>query len=262
MQYLLYLGIIFTLFLVIFLMLFKNIVYPPTEFSNKSTNSFAYLNNINAGSTSDLSLIPNIANVTISWIDKYGYIGVFAAALIENLFPPIPSELVFPLAGIAVYAKNLGLLDGVIGMSLSGAAGSTVGASIIYYISRRIGRMAILKLGTHIGFGESELKKAEKWFDKHGSMAVFFGRMVPGLREIVSIPAGIEKMKLSSFTTFTFAGSFVWCTFLTTIGFFMGDMWNELYKKYSLVFDLVAIIVLVGILGGVSYRYYKHKTKS
>lgn len=85
-------------------------------------------------------------------------------------------------------------------MSLAGAAGATVGALIIYCISRRIGRMAILKLGTHIGFGESELKKAGKWFDKHGSMALFLGRMVPRLREIVSIPAEIEKMKLSTFT--------------------------------------------------------------
>jgi membrane protein DedA with SNARE-associated domain len=122
--------------------------------------------------------------------------------------------------------------------------------------------VAVLKLGNHIGIRENELEKAEKWFDKHGSAAVFFGRMAPGIREIVSIPAGIEKMKLTTFITFTFAGSFVWCTFLTTIGFYVGDVWNDLYKEYAFIFDLVAIIIIVGIIGGISYRFYKNKKKN
>jgi membrane protein DedA with SNARE-associated domain len=182
--------------------------------------------------------------------------------LIENLFPPIPSELIFPLAGIAAYTKDLGVLEGVIGMSLAGAAGSTVGALIIYSVSRRIGRAAILKLGNHIGIGEAELEKSEKWFSKHGSAAVFFGRMAPGIRELVSIPAGIEKMKLTTFTIFTFAGSFVWCTFLTIIGFVVGEVWSSIYEEYSFVFDLAAIIVIVGVIGWISYRFYKNKMKS
>lgn len=247
---------------VTFITLFGNTISAETESANKLTNSLDSYSNENIDSFSNLSLIPNIVNVTTSWIAEYGYMGVFTAALIENLFPPIPSELVFPLAGIAVFTKNLGFLEGVIGMSLSGAAGSTAGALIIYYLSRRIGRVAILKLGSRIGIGEKELEKAEKWFDKHGSAAVFFGRMAPGIRELVSIPAGIEKMKLSTFITFTFAGSFVWCTFLTTIGFFIGDVWSELYQEYSFIFDLVAIIIIVGIIGGISYRFYTNKKKS
>lgn len=264
MQYILCSYIVSSLSLFILFTFFENNVYAITESTHILSSSLVYYNNENLDHLSDLSLIPNIVNVTTSWIAEYGYIGVFAAALIENLFPPIPSELVFPLAGISVFTKNIGFLEGVIGMSLAGAAGSTVGALIIYYISRRIGRAAILKLGNYIGIGEKELGRAEKWFDKHGSAAVFFGRMAPGIREIVSIPAGIEKMKLSTFITFTFAGSFVWCTFLTTIGFLIGDVWKVLYKEYSYMFDLVAIIIIVGIIAGIFYRIYRNnkKTKS
>jgi len=184
-------------------MLFDNITFAANESTGRITSSL-YPYNENVDALSDLSLIPNVVNVTTSWIAEYGYIGVFIAALVENLFPPIPSELIFPLAGVTAFTKDLGFIEGVIGMSLAGAAGSTVGAIIIYYISRKIGRVAILKLGNRIGIGEKELENSEIWFDKHGSVAVFFGRMAPGIRELISIPAGIEKMKLSTFITFTF----------------------------------------------------------
>ncbi len=208
---------------------------------------------------SNYSIVADVVNVTTTWIEEYGYAGVFTAALLENLFPPIPSELIFPLAGITAFTKDLGIWEGVMGMSLAGAAGSTAGALIIYYISRRIGRDRVLKLGKRVGVGEKELEKAEEWFNKHGQAAVFFGRMVPGIRELISIPAGFEKMKLSSFITFTFSGSLVWCSFLTTIGFFLGEVWSKLYEEYSFIFDLVAILVVGGIIAGIVYRYYKNK---
>lgn len=260
MQYFLSSVVISILTTVSFIMLFDNSAFAATESADKITSSL-HLYNGNVDLHSDLSLIPNIVNVTTSWIAEYGYVGVFTAALIENLFPPIPSELIFPLAGITAFTKDLGFVEGVIGMSLAGAAGSTVGALVIYYISRRIGRGAIIKLGNRIGIGERELEKSEKWFDRHGSAAVFFGRMAPGIRELISIPAGIEKMNLSKFITFTFGGSFVWCTFLTTIGFFLGEVWSNLYEDYSFVFDLAAIIVIVSIIAGISYRLYRNKKK-
>ena len=262
MQYILFSFLKSNLFFLILITLNENNIYALTESTNKLASSLASYNSENVDLLSNLSLIPNIVNVTTSWIAEHGYVGVFTAALVENLFPPIPSELIFPLAGIAAFTKDLGFLEGVLGMSLAGTAGSTVGALIIYFISRKIGRVAILKLGNHIGIGEKELEKAEKWFDKHGSVAVFFGRMAPGIRELVSIPAGIEKMKLSTFITFTFAGSFVWCTFLTTMGFVVGEVWSDLYEEYAFIFDLVAIIIIGGIIGGISYRLYKNKKKS
>ena len=262
MQYILCSFLKSTLFFLIFSALIENNIYAVLESANKLTVSLVPYNSKNVNMLSNLSIMPNIVNVTTSWIAEYGYMGVFTAALVENLFPPIPSELIFPLAGIAAFTKDLGFLEGVIGMSLAGAAGSTVGALIIYYISRKIGRLTMLKLGHHIGIGEKELEKADKWFDKHGPVAIFFGRMVPGIRELVSIPAGIEEMKLTTFITYTFAGSFIWCTTLTTIGFFVGDVWSDLYEEYAFIFDLAAIIIIVGIIGGISYRLYKNKKKS
>lgn len=218
-----------------------------------------YTNTINTHH--EYSIISDIVNATTNWIARYGYVGVFSAALAENLFPPIPSELIFPLAGFTAHTKNLGLIEGVVGMSLMGAAGSTIGAIIIYYISRRFGRPAILRLGKHIGIGENELEKTEEWFEKYGRAAVFFGRMIPGVRELVSIPAGIEKMKFSVFVVFSFSGSLIWCSFLTWIGFYLGEVWNRFYDKYSFIFDILAILIVAGIILGIVFRHHKNRKK-
>lgn len=207
----------------------------------------------------EFSFVESMVNATTTWIADYGYAGVFFAALLENLFPPIPSELVFPLAGFTAYSKNLGLVEGALGMAIMGAAGSTVGAIMIYYASRQIGRPIILRYGRYIGIGKEELEKTEEWFERHGQSAVFFGRMAPGIREIVSIPAGIQKMRLSLFILFTFAGSLVWCVFLTLVGFYAGKAWNRFYDKYSITFDIMAVVIVIGIVLGIVFRHYKTK---
>jgi membrane protein DedA with SNARE-associated domain len=207
------------------------------------------------------SIVSDIVNATTTLISTYGYPGVFVAALLENLFPPIPSEVIFPLAGFTANSKNLGLVEGAFGMAIMGAAGSTVGAIIIYLISRKIGRAIVLKLGKYVGLGEKELKKTETWFERHGQSAVFFGRMAPGLREIISIPAGIQKMNLFTFLVFTFAGSLVWSVSLTLVGFYIGEAWNRFYDKYSFVFDIVAGAIVIGIIAVLVFRYFKNKRK-
>ncbi|MEJ7641774.1 MAG: DedA family protein [Candidatus Nitrosocosmicus sp.] len=197
---------------------------------------------------------------TTTWIADCGYAEVFFAVLLENLFPPIPSELVFPLAGFTAYSKNLGLVDCALGMAIMGAAGSTVGAIIIYYASKQIGRPVIPRYGKYIGIGKEELEKTEEWFERNGQSAVFFfGRMAPGIREIVSIPAGIQKMRLSVFILFTFAGSLVWCVFLTLVGFYAGKAWNRFCDKYSITFDIMAVAIVIGIVFGIVLRHYKIK---
>ncbi len=191
------------------------------------------------------------------WITNYGYPSVFAAALLENLFPPIPSELVFPLVGFSAQTNDLGIA-GAIGMALIGAVGSTVGAIIIYYIALKIGLPAITRIGKRYHLiSESDIKKTETWFVRHGELAVFLGRMAPGIRELISIPAGIAEMNIVRFTFFTFIGSCVWSLFLTLIGFFIGDAWIRFYGDYSQIFDIAGITLILVIVAIVALRYYK-----
>ena len=203
-----------------------------------------------------------ILDTVTSWISTYGYPGAFFAALLETIFPPIPSELIFPLIGFTAQTKGLGL-DNALGMATVGALGSTVGSIAIYSVALKLGKRVFLRLGKYMKIGESELNKSEKWFEEYGSIAVFAGRMAPGIREIISIPAGISKMNLPKFILFTFAGSLIWCTSLTLVGYYIGGAWNKLVQG-SGVFNIISIVMIVGILTVLGYRYYnkRHKKSS
>jgi membrane protein DedA with SNARE-associated domain len=203
----------------------------------------------------------NMIEIISGWIANYGYPAVFAAALLENLFPPIPSELVFPLIGFSAQTNDLGMA-GAIGMAIVGAVGSTVGAIIIYFIALKIGLPTITRIGKRYHLlSESDLKKTETWFVRHGELAVFLGRMAPGIRELISIPAGIAEMNIVRFTFFTFIGSCIWSIFLTLVGFFIGDAWIRFYGNYSQIFDIVGITLILVIIAIVAIKYYKGKQK-
>jgi membrane protein DedA with SNARE-associated domain len=205
----------------------------------------------------DQGIFGGMVELITDWIANYGYPSVFAAALLENLFPPIPSELVFPLIGFTAQTNDLGI-TGAIGMAVIGAVGSTVGAIIIYYIALKLGLPAITRIGKRYHLiSESDIKKTETWFVRHGELAVFLGRMAPGIRELISIPAGIAGMNILKFTIFTFIGSCVWSIFLTLIGFFIGDAWIRFYGDYSQVFDIVGISLILAIIAIVALKYYK-----
>jgi membrane protein DedA with SNARE-associated domain len=143
-------------------------------------------------------------------------------------------------------------------MAMVGALGSTVGAIAIYFVALKLGKIVFLRLGKYIKIGQSELDKSEKWFKNHGAIAVFAGRMAPGIREIISIPAGISKMNLPKFILFTFSGSLIWCVSLTLVGYYIGDAWNKIVEG-SGVFNIIAIVIIVGILAVVGYHYYNKR---
>jgi membrane protein DedA with SNARE-associated domain len=203
-----------------------------------------------------------ILDIVTSWISTYGYPGAFFAALLETIFPPIPSELIFPLIGFTAQTKGLGLYN-ALGMATVGALGSTVGSIAIYFVALKLGKRVFLRLGKYMKMGESDLDKSEKWFEDHGAIAVFAGRMAPGIREIISIPAGISRMNLLKFILFTFAGSLIWCISLTLVGYYIGDVWNKLVQG-SGVFNIISIVMIVGILAVLWYHYYnkRHKKSS
>jgi membrane protein DedA with SNARE-associated domain len=200
-----------------------------------------------------------ILDIVTSWISTYGYPGAFFAALLETIFPPIPSELIFPLIGFTAQTKGLGLYN-ALGMATVGALGSTVGSIAIYFVALKLGKRVFLRLGKYMKMGESDLNKSEKWFEDHGAIAVFAGRMAPGIREIISIPAGISKMYLPRFILFTFAGSLIWCISLTLVGYYIGDVWNKLVQG-SGVFNIISILIIIGILVVLGYHCYIKRYK-
>ncbi|MFM7795247.1 MAG: DedA family protein [Candidatus Nitrosotenuis sp.] len=158
-----------------------------------------------------------------SLVSQYLYVGVFAAAIIETVFPPIPTAAVFPLAGYIAAQSKLSLIE-VIALGIMGGLGATIGSTIIYLICYKLGRVAMLRYLRFARISEQKLVKIESWFEKHGDKAVFFGRMVPVLREMVSVPAGLFRVPKVKFLLYTLCGSCVWSIALTLVGYYFGQI--------------------------------------
>ena len=153
---------------------------------------------------------------------EYLYAGVFIAALIETIIPPIPTMAVFPTAGFLASQNNFELYQ-VILLGIVGGLGASVGSTVIYLIALKLGRVALLKYLKYVKVSEKKLTRVENWFQKYGDKAVLFGRMVPVFREMVSIPAGLFKMKFAKFLTYTILGSCGWSITLILVGYYFGN---------------------------------------
>jgi membrane protein DedA with SNARE-associated domain len=206
------------------------------------------------------NLINDIVNSVTNLIIHFGYIGIFTAALVETLFPIIPSELIFPLAGYVAQSQNLGIVQAIM-FGFMGSLGSTFGAIIIYFLSLKVGRKVILKIGKYILINETKLHKSEIWFQKYGKAAVLLGRLAPGIRELISVPAGLAKMNLIPFILFTFIGSFLWSLSLTMIGFYLGDAWDEFSEESSEAFHVIFIIIIISITAILIYKFVVKKKR-
>jgi membrane protein DedA with SNARE-associated domain len=171
------------------------------------------------------------------WIEAGGYPALALFVLVENLFPPIPSEVVLPLAGFYV---NQGTLAFVPAM-LFATAGSVGGALILYALGRYGGRPVILRYGRVLRVTEERLERAEGWFERYGTAVVLFGRMVPGARSVVSIPAGLAEMGLTRFVLLTAAGSAAWNALLIGAGALLGASW----KAVSDIAGSASTVVLI-----------------
>ena len=204
------------------------------------------------------SFINDILNSVTNLMLHLGYLGIFTAALIETIFPIIPSELIFPLAGYVVQSQNLGIGQAIM-FGFMGSLGSTLGAIIIYFLSLKVGRVVILKIGKYILINETKLQKSEIWFQKYGKVAVLLGRLAPGIRELISVPAGLSKMNLTPFILFTFIGSFLWSLSLTMIGYYLGDAWDEFSQESSKAFHVISIIIIISITAILVYKLIKIK---
>lgn len=179
-----------------------------------------------------------------------GYLGVFFLMALENIFPPIPSELIMPFAGFVVARGDLGL----VGVLLAGTAGSVLGTLPWYYAGKAFGHERLRRMAARWGqwltVTPDELDKALATFDKHGVKAVLFGRLIPAIRTLISIPAGIARMRLLPFLAWSTIGSLVWCSILTGAGFVL----EANYEAVATYVDPVSKVVLGLIIVTYIYR--------
>lgn len=187
-----------------------------------------------------------VAGWAVDLMERLGIFGAGLAIALENLFPPLPSEIILPLAGFTASRGTFSLWGALVATTL----GSVLGALALYYVGVLLGRdrlRAIVDLLPLVKL--SDVDKAEAWFDRHGSKAVFFGRMIPIFRSLISIPAGVERMPVFRFTLLTLAGSLVWNSIFVLAGYNLGQNWDavtpyaDVFQKVVIVTVLLAVVV-------------------
>ena len=194
-----------------------------------------------AGQESDLD---GVAGWAVDLMEKLGAPGAGLAIALENLFPPLPSELILPLAGFTASRGDFSYAGALFWTTL----GSLVGALVMYAAGAVFGRRRLHAVWAKLPLLKTEdLERTEAWFDRHGKATVFFGRMVPIFRSLISIPAGVERMPLLTFVVLTTLGSLVWNTVFVTAGFTLGEQWH-LVEAYANTFQTLVILGVLLVL--------------
>ncbi|MEV7397920.1 DedA family protein [Aeromicrobium sp. NPDC092404] len=185
-----------------------------------------------------------LAGWTVQLMDDLGLFGAALAVSLDNFFPPIPSEIILPLAGFAASQGTFSLAGALIATTV----GSVFGACVLYWLGAIFGReRAVWIFDKTPLLKVSDLERTEAWFAKHGGKAVFFGRMVPIFRSLISIPAGVERMSFTAFFLLTAAGSAIWNSIFVVAGYRLGENWDDVEPYASLFQKLVIGAVLVVI---------------
>ena len=180
----------------------------------------------------------------LSVMEKLGYLGIAFLMFLDNIFPPIPSEIIMPSAGYTASKGDLSL----IGVIIAGSAGSLIAAMILYWIGRKIPEQRLFSFIEHYGkflrIKVTDLEKALAWFNQHGHKIVFFGRMIPAVRSLISIPAGMSKMPFGKFMAYSAFGTIIWTTFLAFLGYHL----SEDQALMSLIMQRASYIILAIVI--------------
>lgn len=194
---------------------------------------------ISATATSDGSWLSSLADWAVSLMDVIGPVGAGLAIAMENLFPPLPSEVILPMAGLASSRGSFTLFEALFWTT----AGSIVGALLLYGLGAWLGVARLRAIAAKVPLLHPEdIDRTVAWFSRHGGKAVFFGRMIPIFRSLISIPAGITRMPLWRFTLLTAAGSLIWNSIFVLSGFFLGESWH-IVERYA---DILQYVVIAG----------------
>ncbi len=194
-----------------------------------------------ATTTSDGSALGSVTDWAVNLMETIGAPGAGIAIALENLFPPLPSEVILPLAGFTASRGNFSLFEAILWTTL----GSVVGAYALYALGAWLGRDRMRRLVSKVPLIDIEdVDRVEEWFERHGYRAVFFGRMIPLFRSLVSIPAGIERMPVGRFLLLTTAGSLIWNSIFVLAGFYLGENWH-IVEQYAGTFQRIVIVAVV-----------------
>ncbi|MFM9046562.1 MAG: DedA family protein [Cyanobium sp.] len=207
--------------------------------------------------------LPELIGAAVDSNPIAGYGTIFAAMFLENLFPPIPSEVIMPLGGFYVQQGKLALIPVV----LAGLLGTVLGALPWYGIGRLVNEERIehwlARHGRWIGISPQELRRSHTWFNRHGTALVFWGRLIPGIRTLISVPAGIEMMPMAPFLIWTTAGSLIWTLLLTLAGFLLGEGYNRVELWLDPVTKVVKVLLVVAALAALVWlglRIWKRRS--
>ncbi|RJQ22407.1 MAG: DedA family protein [Nitrospiraceae bacterium] len=197
--------------------------------------------------------IHETAKYTTQLISSSGYFGVFILMAAESTMIPLPSELVMPFAGYLAYTGKFSFWS----VCFISALGTIFGSLLSYYVGKYGGEPFLEKYGKYLLINKKDLEWTHNWFNRNGEKTIFISRFVPVVRHLISIPAGIAEMNIKRFTIFTFLGGFLWNTFLTYLGYKLGENW-ELVRQYTKPFSHAVAVLL---LAGAVFFVYKHMYK-
>ena len=209
-----------------------------------------------------ITSIPEIISDSVKNNPNVAYLVICFAMFLENIIPPIPSEIIMPLGGFFVYQGNLNMYI----LILFGLIGTVLGALPWYYLGRFLNEKKLAKVveskGKFLGITSKDLNKSKLWFDKYGVSLVFWGRLIPGIRTLISVPAGIELMPLRKFLVWTTLGSLIWVVLLSLSGYILGENYRiiETYVENLKVF-IKPLLLIISIFFILKYlRNIKTKT--
>ncbi|MHA7125544.1 DedA family protein [Janibacter indicus] len=202
-------------------------------------------------------------NTIVEWVldlmDRIGGPGIALGIFLENVFPPIPSEVILPLAGFTAAQGRYSIVEAVLWATL----GSVTGALLLYGIGAALGIDRLKVIAHRMPLVDvADIDRADAWFTKHGPKAVFLGRFVPGIRSIISIPAGIDRMPVAKFLGYTTAGSLIWNSLFVWIGFQLGDRYHLVEQYMDPISKVVYVLIVLAALGVVAWMWRRSVRRS